>query len=98
MAALPEMLAVPAPEMVRAVPPGAVTLTVKALPAGAEPVARSRSKLTVSVAPSTSAHQKAGGGWAAATLSATEKSPPPLAFSPSIATQYSTPGSRPEIV
>ena len=102
MAALPEMVAVPVPAMVRFVPSGLTMLTVKALPAGAEAVSRSSSKFTVRVAPSTRAQRKPGGdGWAATTLLAWATSPgcdgePPV--HPMTRMSYAMPGSRPVIV
>ena len=47
--------------MARASPSAGAAVTVKALPAGAEPASRSSSKVTVSVAPSTAADANAGG-------------------------------------
>ena len=75
---MPEMAAAPVPLMVRA---GAVVLTEKALPAGAELVSRSSSKVTVSVSPSTVALAKTGGlASSARTSRATALSPenPPV--------------------
>ena len=77
--------------MVRAVAPGAAMLTRKALPAGAEAVSRSSSKVTVRAVPSTFAQTKAGGAasWKATTL-ALAPSPDPVVTRPRTVIWYVT--------
>ena len=63
VAVLPDTEAVPVPmNFWTWPPPEGVAVTVKALPAGAEPVSRSSSKVTVSVAAFTDAPKGTGGG------------------------------------